>query len=185
MFVAACIHDYDHPGLSNKFLIQTKDPLAILYNDRSVLENHHCAMSFNILLKENNNFLEHVDKEKFNEFREVIIGLVLATDLAEHFQILSLFKKKILNIPKCVQREDKILLMKILIKCADVSNATKEKSIYKRWVDGIMEEFYRQGDMEKKLNIPLSPFGNRDNANPNSCQKSFIEFIASPIFEAL
>eukprot|EP00833_Pecoramyces_ruminatium_P012561 jgi/Orpsp1_1/1186593/evm.model.d7180000051757.1 len=70
MFVAACIHDYDHPGLSNKFLIQTMDPLAILYNDKSVLENHHCAMSFDILFKEKNNFMEHVDREKFNEFRE-------------------------------------------------------------------------------------------------------------------
>jgi len=59
-------------------------------------------MSFNILLKENNNFLEHVDKEKFNEFREVIIGLVLATDLAEHFQILSLFKKKVCNTYKII-----------------------------------------------------------------------------------
>jgi len=185
MFVAACIHDYDHPGLSNKFLIQIGDPLAVLYNDRSVLENHHCAMSFSILFKEQNNFLEHLDKEKFNDFRETVISLVLATDLAEHFQILSLFKKKILNIPKCVQREDKILLMKILIKCADVSNATKERSIYKKWVDGIMEEFYRQGDREKELNIPLSPFGNRDVPKPNSCQKSFVEFIATPIFEVL
>ncbi|ORX52877.1 HD-domain/PDEase-like protein, partial [Piromyces finnis] len=183
MFVAACIHDYDHPGLSNKFLVQIGDPLAILYNDKSVLENHHCAMSFSILFKEQNNFLEHLDKEKVNDFRETVISLVLATDLAEHLQILTLFKKKILNIPKCVQREDKILLMKILIKCADVSNASKDKVSYSKWVDGIMEEFYRQGDREKELNIPLSPFGNRDVPKPNSCQKSFVEFIATPIFE--
>jgi len=185
MFVAACIHDCDHPGLSNKFLTQTKDPLAILYNDRSILENHHCAISFSILFKEQNNFLEHLDKEKFNDFRETVISLVLATDLAEHVPILSLFKKKILNLPKCVQREDKILLMKMLIKCADISNATKDKLLYKRWVDGIMEEFYCQGDREKELNIPITPFFNRDTPNPNSCQKSFINVIVFPIFKIL
>jgi len=115
-------------------LIQIKDPLVILYNDRSILENNYFLW---YIIQKNNNFLEHEDKEKVNEFRKVII----------------------------------------INKMEYVFNVTKEKPIYKRWVDRIMEEFYWQGDTEKKFNILLSPFDNRDNANPNGCQKSFIEFI--------
>ena len=47
--VAAVIHDVDHPGRNNQFLVVTEDPLAILYNDESVLENHHLALAFELM----------------------------------------------------------------------------------------------------------------------------------------
>lgn len=47
--VAAAVHDVDHPGRSNHFLIETSDDLAVLYNDNSVLENHHLAVAFKIM----------------------------------------------------------------------------------------------------------------------------------------
>lgn len=32
-FVANLIHDYEHPGYTNAFVIRTKHPLAMRYND--------------------------------------------------------------------------------------------------------------------------------------------------------
>ena len=39
--IAATVHDLDHPGRGNAFLMNTRQRLAILYNDHSILENHH------------------------------------------------------------------------------------------------------------------------------------------------
>ena len=44
-----CSHDLDHPGLNNNFQIAARTKLAILHNDASVLENHHCTTGFLIL----------------------------------------------------------------------------------------------------------------------------------------
>lgn len=42
--LAAAVHDYAHPGLSNPFLIATRAETAVLYNDQSVLEMFHIAV---------------------------------------------------------------------------------------------------------------------------------------------
>ena len=74
--------------------------------------------------------------------------------------------------------------MQMLMKCSDVSNPTKEWPIYQEWINRILQEFYNQGDLEKKLGLPISPFMNRDSPGP-SAQKGFIEYIVYPLFEAL
>ena len=97
MFVAAIVHDANHPGVSNNFLIATASPMAILYNDKSVLENHHCSTAFNILKQPDCHFLSNLDPGQYQQFRSMVVDMVLATDLAQHFTLLSLFKKKILT----------------------------------------------------------------------------------------
>lgn len=47
--IAAAIHDVGHPGNNNNFEVNSKSPLAVTYNDRSVLENFHLATAFRIL----------------------------------------------------------------------------------------------------------------------------------------
>ena len=43
VLMAAAVHDYEHPGVNNAFLVKTRHELAVLYNDQSPLENHHVA----------------------------------------------------------------------------------------------------------------------------------------------
>ena len=42
-----------------------------------------------------------------------------------------------------------------MVHCSDLSNPTKPLEIYRKWVDRIMEEFFRQGDKEKEAGIEI------------------------------
>ena len=46
LLVAAAVHDYGHPGVSNQYLTTTFSPLALQYNDKNVLESYHIASIF-------------------------------------------------------------------------------------------------------------------------------------------
>ncbi|KAJ3020338.1 cAMP-specific 3',5'-cyclic phosphodiesterase 4D [Thoreauomyces humboldtii] len=190
-YIAAAIHDYDHPGVNNHFLIATSDPRALLYNDKSVLENHHCASAFKVMRRKGCDFAGGLARKEYRGLREGIVEMVLATDLAQHFSLLAMFKKKVLTsegFDPISTREDRTLLMQMLMKCSDVSNPTKTWPIYRTWIQRITEEFFSQGDKEKELGLPISPFCNREGAksgDPSSSQKSFIEFIVAPLVEAV
>jgi len=48
--ISCLVHDTDHPGYNNPYMVATRDRLALRYNDRSVLENHHIAIAFDTML---------------------------------------------------------------------------------------------------------------------------------------
>ena len=91
--IAAMAHDVDHPGLSNGFLVNSVDEMALLYNDQSVLENHHVAQTF-LLLRDNDlNILKNFNWSDYRKIREIIIKMVLSTDMANHNTNLNVLKQ--------------------------------------------------------------------------------------------
>ena len=84
--IAAALHDFQHPGLNNHFLQSTKHEYAITYNDQSILESHHVASSWKLLLQDECNFLKGLSKDQYLELRDTVIQLVLATDMKFHFE---------------------------------------------------------------------------------------------------
>ncbi|KAK2511088.1 hypothetical protein Q9966_016726, partial [Columba livia] len=86
---AAAIHDVDHPGVSNQFLINTNSELALMYNDESVLENHHLAVGFKLLQEENCDIFQNLSKRQRQTLRKMVIDMVLATDMSKHMSLLA------------------------------------------------------------------------------------------------
>ena len=72
----------------------------MLYNDRSVLENHHAAQAWSLFMKEPvlYNFLCGLEAAEFKRFRFLVIENILATDLKRHFEILAEFNAKVTHI---------------------------------------------------------------------------------------
>ncbi|GIM16339.1 hypothetical protein Vretimale_18970 [Volvox reticuliferus] len=90
-YLAAAVHDYEHGGLTNDYLINSSDLLALRYNDRAPLENHHLAAAFTLLKKPEYAFMSHLPKADTDRLRKMVIELVLATDMKQHFAIMSHF----------------------------------------------------------------------------------------------
>ncbi|XP_057401485.1 high affinity cGMP-specific 3',5'-cyclic phosphodiesterase 9A isoform X5 [Balaenoptera acutorostrata] len=97
LMTAAICHDLDHPGYNNTYQINARTELAIRYNDISPLENHHCAVAFQILSQPECNIFSSVPAEGFKQIRQGMITLILATDMARHAEIMDSFKEKMEN----------------------------------------------------------------------------------------
>ena len=90
--VAAAVHDVAHPGATNNFLIKTGHDLALLYNDTSVLENHHISTAFKIMQDAHCNILSGFSVADYLAIRKLMIDMVLSTDMSKHAQFLGEFK---------------------------------------------------------------------------------------------
>ena len=46
-----------------------------------------------------------------------------------------------------------------------------------------MEEYYQQGDLERKLDFSITPFFDRATCNPFKYQLGYIDVISFPLFD--
>ncbi|NXR38946.1 PDE1B phosphodiesterase, partial [Zosterops hypoxanthus] len=130
---------------------------AILYNDRSVLENHHISAVFRLMQDEELNIFVNLTKDEFAELRALVIEMVLATDMSCHFQQVKSMKTALQQL----ERLDKSKVLSLLLHAADISHPTKQWAVHSRWTKALMEEFFRQGDKEAELGLPFSPLCDR------------------------
>eukprot|EP00727_Mastigamoeba_balamuthi_P010157 m51a1_g5764 putative 3 -cyclic-nucleotide phosphodiesterase (855) ;mRNA; f:1228866-1232219 len=185
--IAPLVHDYGHPGFNNNFLMATQDPLFIRYNGISVLESMHTAESMRLLLSPDYNFLKgHVAKEEIADLHKLIVQMILATDMSRHLEITSQFNTRTSSGElQSSSKADRLLIMQMFLKMADVSNPTRPWEMSKRWAERVMEEFYSQGDRERAEGLKLSPFMDRTTTDTAKCQTAFIKFVVLPMAESL
>ncbi|CEM02044.1 unnamed protein product [Vitrella brassicaformis CCMP3155] len=79
----------------------------------------------------------------------------------------------------------RLLMFKMLTKCADLGHAGKPRELHEQWSVAIAEEFFRQGDLEKVEGLPVSPLCDRDEVVFEKSQSEFIRVICIPLFSAL
>lgn len=198
LMLAAICHDFAHPGYNNNFHINSLSSYAIIYNDKSVLENYHSAETMKILLQEGCNFLESLDKASFKKFRKLFVESILATDMTFHAKLNTLVKNRLTNnsitkgnnIENFIPEDDGMYdahqdLFNFLLHIADISHNTKKFEISYEWVMQLSEEFWTQGDTEKSMNLPISFLCDRDTSDIPKSQIGFMSFIIAPSFEIL
>ncbi|KAI4904104.1 hypothetical protein NFI96_016269 [Prochilodus magdalenae] len=190
MVFAAAIHDFEHTGTTNNFHIQTRSEVAILYNDRSVLENHHVSAAYRLMQEDEMNILVNLSKDDWSVcvhpcvclyFRVCVFVCVcvcallrvccsasreLRTLVIEMVMStdMSCHFQQIKTMRNSLQQPegiDKAKALSLMLHAADISHPAKGWNLHYRWTQALMEEFFRQGDKEAELGLPFSPLCDR------------------------
>ncbi|KAL0037875.1 hypothetical protein WJX79_003284 [Trebouxia sp. C0005] len=199
---SAAVHDYEHGGLNNDFLIKTSHALAVRYNDQSPLENHHMSAAVQLLFQPDYSYIafDMLRSETIAHVRSVCVNQVLGTDMKRHFDITSRFQSAFKQQPvgsggtaahvmpvwDNVKAEDKTLVYQMVLKCADIGHLAVDPKTHKRWAFQLEEEFFRQGDKEKEAGLAVSPLMDRSmQGGMTRSQLGFFNIVGIPLFKAI
>ncbi|XP_008295236.1 cAMP-specific 3',5'-cyclic phosphodiesterase 7B [Stegastes partitus] len=180
--MAAAAHDVDHPGVNQPFLIKTRHHLASLYQNTSVLESHHWRSTVGMLRE--SGLLSHLPADVTQDVEQQLGSLILATDISRQNEFLLTFREHLDNQDLDLQlAEHRHFLLQIALKCADVCNPCRTWELSRQWSQRVCEEFFRQGDLEKKFDLEISPLCDQQADSVPAVQIGFISYIVEPLFE--
>ncbi|KAM9643631.1 high affinity cAMP-specific 3',5'-cyclic phosphodiesterase 7A isoform X3 [Falco biarmicus] len=179
--IAAATHDLDHPGVNQPFLIKTNHYLATLYKNTSVLENHHWRSAVG-LLRESGLFA-HMSLENRQLMESQIGDLILATDISQQNEYLSMFRSHLDRGDLCLENANhRHFILQMALKCADICNPCRTWELSKQWSEKVTEEFFHQGDIEKKYHLGVSPLCDRQTETIANIQIGFMTYLVEPLF---
>ena len=202
-----------HPGRSNLFQTNTLSDAALTYNDASVLENMHASLAFKILhgseKQEGADIFVGMSDEQARAVRRLVIDAVLATDMVHHFASVDKVKGIHLSYLAGIDSqglngsrhsndrsshgpifhtfgsEDSWDVLMFSLHAADLSSQAKPHQLANEWTDRCLDEFFEQGDEEKRLCLPISPLCDRETTKRADSQIGFIKFVVAPTYEIL
>lgn len=191
-----------------QLLLSNRSHLALLYNDRGVLENHHISAAYRVTQLPAFNIFINVPRNKFQwvfmavfmrssncllssettfvclfrEMRQLVIEMVLNTDMSLHFTQIKTMSK-LLKLPETYEKNlcmssipfslslktrisssssvsfpcriEKPKVYSLLLHAADISHPTKSWDLHEKWTNLLVEEFFKQVSLSALFQFAL------------------------------
>jgi 3'5'-cyclic nucleotide phosphodiesterase len=186
LMLTALIHDVEHPGNNNQWEVQTNSMLARKYENVAVLEKHSYSVTLRIMADPAYDLFLPFGKAVADEWLGIVQEIVLATDFAVHRQFLDEFRAYMeSHTPDFSDPQSLSWICRALMKAADIANTSKPFPQAMVWGQRVMMEFWAQGVMEKRNNLPVGPLNDPETVQMNAAQAGFIRFAALELFELL
>ncbi|EAY20657.1 3'5'-cyclic nucleotide phosphodiesterase family protein [Trichomonas vaginalis G3] len=187
LLVAAICHDLNHDGFTNDYNVKAETPLGILFKNQSVMEMHHCEVTIDIMSNDQCNLFSALPPQQFKQVWNLVINLILATDMAKHFTILQEFNTLIDGKTFSMENENhRHLLLQLIIKVGDLSNVSRPFDLANRWCAVLCEEFFRQGDLEMARGMQYSSaLNDREHLNKEKSQIGFYTSVCLPLYQSV
>mmetsp|Transcript_63738 Transcript_63738/g.152430 ORF Transcript_63738/g.152430 Transcript_63738/m.152430 type:complete len:542 (+) Transcript_63738:191-1816(+) len=190
LLTSAMCHDLEHPGVTSPFLEKANVELGSEFKDQA-LEEHHAMRAIEVLTDPGIAVFDGLSTADFYSFRGSVSSSILATQFTRHNEYVQLIKGYIAAMKdhgagtaEAPPPLDLKFECQVLLKCADISNPAKRLPIACRWALRVTDEFFMQGDEEKKRGFVVSPNCDRATKTRVEVQKGFIDFVITPFFEA-
>lgn len=128
--------------------------------------------------------MEQLSDQIKPELSSSLSSLILATDITRQQEFLNRFKRY-LNDDELDMRnpEHRHFILQIALKCADISNPCRPWDVSRKWSYKVCEEFFRQGDYERQLNLPITAICDRNTTSIPKIQVGFIKFVVLPLYD--
>eukprot|EP00440_Ansanella_granifera_P071428 gb/GFBE01077520.1/.p1 GENE.gb/GFBE01077520.1/~~gb/GFBE01077520.1/.p1 ORF type:complete len:611 (+),score=92.82 gb/GFBE01077520.1/:1-1833(+) len=187
LLLASLCHDIDHRGRTNSFLIDSEDELAILYNDRSVLENHHASTAWKLLKSRETDIARGLPSDSRRQLRKVVTSCILSTDMAQHSAMCSQLAGY--QTPGQFEQacsDNTQLLLHVCIHASDLSGQVLPWKDACQWEQRVSQEFVNQAREERALGrtpLPFMDFNIEDLKLRGKLQRDFIDFVLTPLWE--
>lgn len=199
---AALIHDVDHFGVTNSELIAKKHKYAILYNDQSVAEMNSLAIGLGVLNKKGYELLKDWKEEERVKFRNLVIELVLCTDIADphkkrvaYFRFeeslihdstnssssssstsTSLSSKMTYDI---VNDSNRTAFLMVALRTADVSSSVQGCVTFRVWAKNYFDECYEAASNDAGPSLEIESYCHNQIAYMEGHVKSCVQRLAS------
>lgn len=165
VYVACLGHDIGHPGKNAEFLASLDHPLHRLYNGKSALENYHAAATLKLLDDPQNNIFGHLNRSNYTAMKQLIIEVILATDLSQHHRYLKDADTRLRIATKQIKGPANLLddieirtdVLKLCVKTADVAYMALDTPVEMlQWAIDYYEELVGQNAIERELGLDTS-----------------------------
>ncbi len=168
---AVLIGRISHPGVTNTFLLRTEHDLAIMYNDRSPLEQHSLAVAFRETSEPARDILATLrGRNDFAEFRGAVIDMVLASDKIE---VIDRIRDLVAHPVVRGEGVSRPALTALFI-ASQMSIFVRSLPIYQTYHTAHSEEVAGQRQWEQRLDLPTDDMATH--------MAGISTLIATPIF---
>jgi hypothetical protein len=154
LLLSALCHDLDHPGLTNAFHVSTRSQLATRYNDVSVNENHHAAVTFELL--DAHGVLRGLGAADARAFSKRAVAAILATDMACHKELLARMTACLAAPSACDDEAQQVLVISFVLHCADLCCPLLPPALSRRIAGDLSREFAAQAARERAAGMPVT-----------------------------
>lgn len=132
--------------------------------------------------------------------RKRVVEAVLATDMMNHSKLVGIMTSRLyiqykengqfLSISQMIEENRELNKFDVqqdyinfVLHAIDIGHAAKPFELEIKWAELVSKEFHNQGDIEKKLGLPVSFLCDRATANIPASQVGFISGIVLPTFQ--
>jgi hypothetical protein len=197
VLLAAIMHDIEHLGCNNEFLIQTNHAVAKRFpNTKAPLEAMHAAIALEIVQDPRFGLLDALNQEEKHQVLILIKETILSTALSAQKDLLkdmcqalerSQKRKSSSSLKPLPSFEDLVVILRCAMHVSDISQTMKPFAIHQKWVKLLNEENYQLGDQQRLLKLKISLCCDRHTKKDGfiCSQVFFVEKIVAPAVKSL
>ncbi|OWZ24490.1 CAMP-specific 3',5'-cyclic phosphodiesterase [Phytophthora megakarya] len=161
--LAAVMHDVEHVGLTNDFLIKTCHPIAQKYPTKAPMESKHMDLALQAVVDPKFGILSKMSPDHQEQVLEVVRETISATALIYQPELLAEINDttveewKMLEDDTILPQSLQVRALRIAMHVSDISQTMKPFANHQKWVFRLNDEHYKQGELDAREQRGVSP----------------------------